>query len=81
MARHQLSVTELNHEHSVGNLRQMVLALAGVPDDAFYSAHASLSGRVVSIEVRWDDRGVPVAPETLPMRAVRMEAKASGGEK
>lgn len=69
MAKHKLEVTELNHEQSVGNLRQQVLALAGVPDDAFYIARVK-AGRVVSIDVRWDDKGVPVAPETVPMRAV-----------
>lgn len=76
MAKHKIQVTELNHEQSVGNLRQQVLALAGVPDDAFYIVNCQ-GGRVVSIDVRWDDRGVPVDPTTLPMRAVRMEAKRS----
>lgn len=73
MARHKLAIDEMNQEHTVGNLRQMVLALAGVPDDAFYNARTSPSGRVQRIEVRYDDQGVPVDPETLPMRVVRME--------
>lgn len=75
MAKHKLEVTELNTEQSVGNLRQQLLALAGVPDDAFYVATVR-AGRVVALDVRWDDRGVPVDPSTLPMRAVRMEAKS-----
>lgn len=78
MARHKLKMTELNHEQSVGNLRQMVLALAGVPDDGFYIASVTPGGRVVGIEVRYDDQGVPVDPMTLPIRAVRMEAKTGG---
>jgi hypothetical protein len=73
MAKHKLEITELNQEQSVGNLRQMVLALAGLPDDAFYIAHTTPAGRVRSIEGRWDDQGVPVDPQTLPMRAVRIE--------
>lgn len=77
MAKHKLVVTELNHEHSVGNLRQMVLALAGVPDDGFYSATVAPGGRIMAIEARYDDQGVPVSPDTLPMRAVRMEAKSA----
>lgn len=72
MAKHRLDVTEMNQEQSVGNLRQQVLALAGVPDDAFYIAEVR-AGRIVKLETRWDDRGVPVDPTTLPMRAVRME--------
>jgi hypothetical protein len=75
MAKHRLVVDELNHEHSVGNLRQMLLALAGVPDDAFYLVSTTPGGRIRRVEVRWDDQGVPVDPQTLPMRAVRMEAK------
>lgn len=72
MAKHKLEVTELNHEQSVGNLRQMILSLAGVPDDAFYIATVR-AGRLVGLDVRYDDQGVPVDPATLPMRAVRME--------
>lgn len=78
MARHKLEMTEMNHEQSVGNLRQMVLALAGVPDDGFYVARVSPGGRIIAIEARYDDQGVPVDPQTLPMRAVRMEAKTGG---
>lgn len=78
MAKHKLTVDELNREHSVGNLRQMVLALAGVPDDAFYLVQTTPAGRIRKLEARWDDEGVPVHPETLPMRAIRMEAKTGG---
>lgn len=78
MAKHKLQMTELNHEQSVGNLRQMVLALAAVPDDGFYIASVTQGGRIVAIEARYDDQGVPVDPQTLPMRAVRMEAMTGG---
>lgn len=80
MAKHRMAIDEMNHEQSVGNLRQMVLALAGVPDDALYVAHVVPGGRLHRIEVRYDDQGVSIDPDTLPMRVVRMEARHSAPE-
>jgi len=65
MAKRKFRITELNHEHSLGNLRQQLAALAGLPDEAFYVASVTPGGRVFAIEGRWDDRGTPIDPETL----------------